>query len=137
MSLVKYNPFNTLDHFFNNSIADFIGSDFVNSHPSVNIIDSGKAYRIELAAPGRSKEDFSINIEKDQLSIAIEKKAAPLQEDEKYTRREFAYAAFKRSFNLGDHVEKDNISASYENGVLLISVPKKDDMLIKKTIEIS
>ncbi len=138
MSLIKYSPLQKVtDHLFNSNIADFIGSDSVNNHPSVNIIDTDKAYRIELAAPGRSKEDFNINVEKDRLVISIEKREENISEGSKYTRREFSYASFKRSFNLGEHVDTTNISAAYENGVLLINVPKKEEAVFRKTIEIS
>ncbi len=147
MNLIKYNPFDSkhhplhtiADHFFNGSIADFVGSDFVNNQPSVNILESDKDFKIELAAPGLEKKDFQLKVEEDQLKIAFEKKTKEATEDKKFTRREFSYSSFERTFNLNDEVDKNNISASYENGILNITIAKKeiDEKEIKRTIEIS
>jgi len=121
MNFLKYNLFgpnhhslNTIaDHLLNGSIADFVGSDFINSQPSVNVIETETDFRIELAAPGLEKEDFQLNIEKDQLKISVEN-------------------SFERSFNLSDKVDKNKISAIYENGILNILVPKREVEIIKK-----
>ncbi len=146
MNFLKYNIFgphnqslNTIaDHLFNGSIADFVGSDFVNSQPSVNVIETGKDFRLELAAPGLEKEDFQLNIEEDQLKISVEKKKEEAPKSENFTRREFAYTSFERSFNLSDKVDKNRISATYENGILNISLPKKEVEVVKKrSIDIS
>ena len=84
----KHHPINSIfDHFFNHSIGDFIGSDFVNNQPAVNIIEGEKDFRIELAAPGLTKEDFKISTEKNALKIAVEKKEDIANEKEKFTRR--------------------------------------------------
>lgn len=140
MNLLKYNhPLQAFsDHLFNTNIADFVGSDFVNNRPSVNIVEDEKSFRIELAAPGRDKDAFNINVDKDQLTISVNKKEEVLQEKEKFTRREFAYTSFERSFNLSDNVDKDNISASYKNGVLIVTLLKKEEhKAVKRNIEIS
>ena len=141
MSLIKYNPFVTkhpLNSFFNGDISDFIGSDFVNSQPSVNVIESDKEFKIEVAAPGLDKSDFDVKVEKDQLIISVEKEKEEVKENEKYTRREFAYSSFVRSFNLGDQINTEGINATYEEGILNILLPKKEEAIeVKRNIEIS
>jgi len=141
MSLLKYNShsINALaDHFFKGSIADFVGSDFVQSQPTVNVIETDKAFRLELAAPGLEKGDFHLNIEKNHLKISVKKEQEEMAEGEKFTRREFAYTSFERSFKLSDKVDQEAISASYEQGILNIHVPKKAAEIIqRRNIEIS
>lgn len=146
MSLIKYHPFtlnnqtfNTIaDHLFNGSISDFIGSDFVHSQPAVNITETNDAFKLELAAPGLEKEDFDLNIEDKHLKISVKKEKEETKEDQKFTRREFAYTAFERSFKLSDKVDLAKISATYENGILQVNVPKKEEaVVVKRNIEIS
>lgn len=146
MNLLRHNPFGSknhplntvVDHLFNGSIADFVGSDFVSSQPSVNVIESDKEFRIELAAPGLKKKDFQLNIEKDQLTISVEKKKEETVESDKFTRREFAFSSFERSFTLSEKVDKNKIAATYENGILNIIIPKKEiEEVSKRSINIS
>lgn len=141
MSLIKYNshPSSTLfDQFFNTNIGDFMGNDFFKNQPSVNVIESDDAFRVELAAPGLDKEDFAVQIEKDQLMISVEKEQDKVEEGEKFMRREFGYQKFQRSFNLGDQINTEGIGATYENGILVINLPKKEEaQVIKRNIEIS
>ncbi len=134
MSLVKYNSNNGLrgfdnffDTFFNNNLTDVIGSDNNISQPSVNVIETEDDYRLEVAAPGLGKEDFDVNIEDSSLTISAEVKKEEEETTEKYTRREFNYSAFKRSFNLPDTVNAENIAAAYENGVLTLTLPKREE----------
>ena len=137
---IKQHPLTAIsDHFFNGSIADFIGSDFVNSQPSVNITETEKEFKIDLAAPGLEKKDFVINVEKDQLTISVEKKKEETAENERFTRREFTYHSFERSFNLSKNVNKEGILAAYENGILSITLPKNEaaQAEAKRVIEIS
>ena len=94
--------------------------------PPVNIHDSGNAYHLELSVPGRSKEDFKISVENGLLTISFEKKEEAKQEDYKTIRREFSFKSFKRSFNLDDSVDANNIQAKYENGLLKLLIPKKE-----------
>ena len=91
--------------------------------PSVNVKETPEAYYLELLAPGRTKEDIKINIEKNLLTISYEKKNE--QNDEKYITREFNLQSFKRSFTLDDKVNSENIKAKYENGLLTLALPKK------------
>lgn len=94
--------------------------------PPVNIHETANAYHIELSVPGRSKEDFKIHVENGLLTISFEKKEEAKQEDYKTIRREFSYRSFKRSFNLDDTVDANNIQGKYENGLLKLLIPKKE-----------
>lgn len=143
----KFNPVHNtqsltkwVDTLFNTTLADVIGNDFTVTHPSVNIVDQDNHFLMELAAPGLEKSDFNIAIENDNLVISVEKKSEKEETEKgKFTRREFNYSAFKRSFYLDEKINREGISASYENGVLRITLPKKDETWKKpsaKTIEI-
>jgi len=94
----------------------------------VNIYETPDAYHLELNAPGRNKEDFKLNVEKGLLTIGFEKKEENKTEGQKTVRREFAYQSFKRSFNLEDGIDADNIQAKYENGLLKLVLPKKEQV---------
>ena len=96
------------------------------SFPPVNIHETANAFHIELSVPGRSREDFKINVENGLLTISFEKKEEAKQEDYKTIRREFSYRSFKRSFNLDDNVDSNNIQGKYENGLLKLLIPKKE-----------
>lgn len=146
MSLVKFNSFNrfpritkTFDNFFNDDLDFFTGRDFISSTPSVNIKENEDGYTVELAAPGLLKEDFKVNVEKDLLTISAEVKTESEEKTDKYTRKEFAYGSFKRTFTLPNTVESDKIDAKYENGVLNVVIPKKEEAKPKpaRAIEIS
>lgn len=101
--------------------------------PAVNIIENEKDYRIELAAPGMGKEDLKVSINgNDELVVSFERHSAKPENGEgqqkkgTYLRREFSYSSFRQSFVLPDDVEKQEIAASMENGVLTVELPKKD-----------
>ena len=110
--------------------------------PAINVIESEKDYKLELAAPGMTKEDFSVRIdEENNLVISMEKKAENKEEkkDGRYLRREFSYSKFQQTMILPDNVDKDHISAQVENGVLNIELPKLSEEEVKKpdrTIEV-
>ncbi|MEM6963538.1 MAG: Hsp20/alpha crystallin family protein [Bacteroidota bacterium] len=93
---------------------------------------------MELAAPGLDKGDFEINVDKDQLTISVKKETSNEVKEEKFTRKEFSYSTFTRSFHLPEGVKADAIEASYENGVLGIALPKKEEAkaLPARTIEV-
>jgi len=133
-SLSPLDPF--LDEIFGKSISDFIGSDFTYNQPSVNIIETETLYKIQLAAPGLEKTDFQIAIEKAYINISTAKNEEEKAEHGKYTRREFSYKSFKRSFKLPENADEDSIHAKYENGVLEIDILKKTIADQVKTIEI-
>lgn len=95
--------------------------------PSVNIRETNESFFIEAAAPGYNKEDFEIKVEKNLLSLSSERKFEHNEENGGYTRREFAYGSFKRTFTLPKSANTDAINANYVNGVLTIEIPKKDE----------
>jgi len=99
----------------------------INKVPGVNILETETDYKIELAAPGLTKEDFQINLKKDTLSVWAEKKVAETEEKKDYTRKEFDYFSFARSFVLPESVDGDQITAEYTNGILTITIGKKDE----------
>lgn len=105
--------------------------------PAINVIENEKDYRIELAAPGMSKEDFNIKLdEENNLVISMEKKNENKEEDKKngrYLRREFSYSKFQQTMILPDDVDKDAISASVEHGVLTVDLPKQTPEAVQKT----
>ena len=95
--------------------------------PAVNIIENEKDYQIEVAAPGMSKEDFKARLENDnELVISLEKKNEDKHEKKNYLRREFSYASFKQAFIIPDEVEAEGINAAMVDGVLKITLPKKE-----------
>jgi HSP20 family protein len=106
----------------------FWGRDMKNaaSNPATNIYETKDGFHIELMAPGRAKEDFQIDLDKNMLTIRFEKKESSEQTDLKTVRREFAIESFKRSFTLGEKVNIDGIQAKYENGLLSLWLPKQE-----------
>ncbi len=107
--------------------------------PSTNVMEDENAFRMELMVPGFSKKDIKINVEKNMLTISSEKHT---EKDEKqsevvFTRREFGHKDFCRSFELPETVDVENIKADYKNGILSITLPKKEEVKIKKEIQIA
>ncbi len=117
------------------------GSQMVNKMvPPVNIKETDKGFSVALMAAGFKKEDFNIEIDNDLLTISSEiKNEKAEQEEGKFTRREFNYSSFKRAFTLPESVNTDNINALYEDGILTIALPKKEEALpkAKRLIDIS
>lgn len=110
--------------------------------PAVNVKESPKEYTMDIAAPGIKKEFCRVNIDHDgNLVVAIENKLEHKEEDrkERYLRREFSYSNYQQAYTLPDNVDKENISAKVENGVLTISIPKlsaKEEAKTQRMIEI-
>lgn len=135
MKLVKYNPLATassvdslINDFFNRNLGHFVGGDDPLSTPAVNVIESDSGYRLEIAAPGLEKGDFSINLDKNLLTIAASKEQENEEkQDDKIVRREFSYSSFKRTFTLPENVKTEAIAASYDKGVLFVTLPKKEE----------
>ncbi|MDQ1138802.1 Hsp20/alpha crystallin family protein [Pedobacter agri] len=133
MTLVNFNnrTRNTAPYF--NNVFDSLFSDavtknkMVDKSPNVNIYENENAFIIELAAPGLKKEDFQINLKKDTLSVWAEVKKEETQVAKDFTRKEFDYSSFARSFNLPDTADGDRITAEYKDGILNINISKKDD----------
>jgi len=133
----------SLDKFFDEVLGNFEGvfgrdmNPISHSMPHVNVIDGETTYVLEIAAPGRSKSDFSINLEKDILSVETKKEEVTAsKKEEKFIRREFSKTSLKRSFNLPENVDKENISAKYVNGILSLEIPKIIEAEINQKIEI-
>jgi HSP20 family protein len=102
--------------------------------PAVNIKETDSSFGIELAAPGKTKEDFNIEIDHNVLTISSEEKSEKSEKEEtegKYTRKEFSYSSFRRAFTLPETVNTESINATYENGVLNVTLPKKEEALPK------
>ena len=99
--------------------------------PAANIKANEKDFELELAVPGRKKEDFNIEIEKDVLTISFEVKTEETENTATYTRREFSLRSFKRAFTLPDSVDVDKIDAAYVDGILKFTLPKKEEALPK------
>ena len=108
--------------------------------PAINVVESEKDYKVEVAAPGMKKEDFNIHLgENNELVITMEQKNENKEEHKKYLRREFAYSKFQQSFILPDDVEKEKISASVNDGILTIELPKhapEEKAKVNRVIEI-
>ena len=130
------------EDFFNKPLLDLfdggLSSRMINV-PAVNISERKDDYLVSLAAPGLKKEDFKIDVEGNLLTISSEKEEEKEEKDEKYTRQEYSYSSFERSFTLPDEVNKDKIDARYQDGVLELVLPKKEEakkMAISKKIAV-
>ena len=99
--------------------------------PAVNVTDNKDNYLVSVAAPGMKKNDFKINIEGNMLSINCEKEETKEEKEKKYTRKEYSYSSFSRSFTLPEDVLRQKIEATYEDGVLNVKLPKSEES--KKT----
>jgi len=149
MTLVKRNGSlfpSLIDDFFRTdllarpSLFDFDGDlgdlSLSTAVPSVNISESNKDYHFEVAAPGLEKKDFKIEVDNNTLTISSEKKEEKNEEKENYRRREFSYRSFSRSFQLPENSNPDKIDAKYDNGILKLSLPKKEVTISKPKKEI-
>lgn len=126
-----------LDEFFNRPVGNFVGSDVALTQAAVNVTESENELKLEVAAPGFDKQDFTVSIENDFLTISAKHEAKEEETKERYTRREFSVASFKRSFKLPKTVNQDAISAVYEKGILNVTLAKKEEAKpIVKTIQI-
>lgn len=147
MSLIKRNETNWLPSVFDDMFkTDWLGgttnvNSIGTSIPAVNIMETEDEFSVEVAAPGKTREDFNIELDNDVLTISSEEKKETETTDKKgrYTRKEFSYTNFKRAFSLPDTVDSEKIAASYKDGVLNISLPKKEEAKVqpKRMIEIS
>ena len=147
MSLIKRNEENWLPSVFDDMFkADWLGgtsnvNSIGTSIPAVNIQENDDMFLVEVAAPGKTREDFNIELDNDVLTISAEEKKEneTSEKNGRFTRKEFSYSNFKRAFSLPETVNSEEISASYENGVLLINLPKREEAKVqpKRMIEIS
>ena len=129
---------NNLNRFFNDDFWGFNGIDQQVNVP-VNLRETDQAYEMSLIAPGLRKEDFKLNVTDDLLTVSYEQKQEHNEENaqERWLKKEYRMQSFSRSFRLDDSVDVNKITASYDNGVLHLSLPKKENARrISKTIEI-
>ena len=127
-----------IDDFFNANW-NFEVPNYSHSLPAVNIKEADKEFTLQIASPGLTKEDFEVSFEDNVLSIEVVKKNNDKENNNDFTRFEFDYNSFKRSFTIPESVEINKIEASYLNGILNIILPKKKEALPvpKKLIKIS
>ncbi|WP_340066555.1 Hsp20/alpha crystallin family protein [Ascidiimonas aurantiaca] len=130
-----------IDSFFSSDLPSVFNSGFNTgiTLPKVNIMETADAYQVEMAVPGMKKSDFQIDLDNQLLSISTEVKQEEENKNNAYTRREFSYASFKRTFSLPESVDDSKIKASYNDGILSIHLPKKEEARQKpaRTIKIS
>ncbi len=105
--------------------------------PSANVVETPKEYNIELAAPGMERKDFNIEVENQCLTISAEKKEETKETEGDYTRREYSFNSFTRSFTLPENIKEGDIDAKYENGILKVHVPKAKETPVKATRKIA
>jgi HSP20 family protein len=145
MTLVKFNPDNkrnalmpgfndVFDSIFNDT---FFSDRMFSRIPAANISETADHYHVELAAPGLKKKDFKINLERNVLSISADQRLENKQEERNYTKREYTYSSFVRSFNLPESADENGIQATYVDGVLAIDIPKREEAkTVSRQIEI-
>ena len=136
MSLIKSNGNNfpslpaLFDDFFGRELFNWGNTNFSSTNttmPSVNIKESQDNFEVEMAAPGMQKSDFKISLEGNTLTISSQRQHEENKKEEGYSRREFSYQSFQRSFLLpNDVVDREGIVAKYENGLLLLTIPKQE-----------
>lgn len=137
-----YSSFPSLfDKFFEGNLMDWSTWNFADSSstlPAVNVKENNNEYAIDLAAPGLSKNDFKLNYENGRLTISSEKRENKEErEGDVITRQEFSYQSFQRSFNVPERVvNADKISAKYNNGILHVTLPKREEIKPKPAKEI-
>jgi HSP20 family protein len=131
------------DKFFEGNLMDWNNWNYSSTDttlPAVNVKEDNDSYMIEVAAPGMTKEDFKVDYENGRLTISSERKNESKEKDGNYTRREFSYQSFQRSFTVPENiVNGDKIAATYKEGILHISLPKREEVKPKpaRAIKIS
>ena len=137
MTLVKFNNghknhvvnpfFSDVYNLLNDSV---LGEKFAIRTPAVNIAETENEFEVELAVPGLKKDDFKINLEKNVLTISAEKKAEDVNENKKFSKREYSYSSFTRSFTLPQSADQNKIEADYTDGILKLIIAKKEEAKI-------
>jgi HSP20 family protein len=133
MSLMRFSTRypSVFDRLFYDDFPGWTGYNNLNANggfPSVNIRESGDGYEVEMAAPGLTREDFKIELNNDLLTISSERENNnTAAEGHQFTKREFGYRAFSRTFTLPETADSEKIEAKYENGILRLSIPKKEE----------
>ena len=133
MSLARFSDQypSLFDRFFENDLFDWSNRNYSATNttlPTVNIKESDDDFEVEVAAPGFAKEDFKVELTRDILTISSDKEINnEIKEGQQFTQREFSYQSFSRSFTLPNIVDSEKIGAKYENGILRINIPKKEE----------
>ncbi|MDH3650815.1 MAG: Hsp20/alpha crystallin family protein [Saprospiraceae bacterium] len=135
MNLIKVNSFlpvhaqmsDAIEVLLNRSVAEIVGSDVVNGLPRANVIEKEDAFQIDLAVPGFERSDFKVDVDKDLLTVKVEKDDGRTDEAKRlsWKRREFSYTSFTREFKLDKQMNREGIMAHYENGILSLQIPKE------------
>ncbi|XHR96043.1 Hsp20/alpha crystallin family protein [Mucilaginibacter sp. UC70_90] len=146
MTLVKFNADkknnSSLLPSFNDVFESIFNDSFFNDRlvarvPAANISETEDHYHVELAAPGLKKEDFKINLDRNVLNISVERQNESSDVQKNYSKREYSYSSFVRSFTLPDSANAENIEAAYTDGVLKIDIAKREEAkAIRRQIEI-
>ncbi len=127
-----------LNRFFNDDLLGY-GNIERQMYVPINLRETDKSYELALVVPGLHKKDFNLNVTNDQLTISYEQKEEEIQEDksEGWLRKEYMLKSFSRSFTLDDTIDQNKIEANYENGILLLTIPKKENaQRLSKNIEV-
>lgn len=129
-----------LDNLWSRDWMDWSNLNFSNTNttlPAVNVSETDDEFHIDLAAPGMKKEDFKIHLDDNVLTVSSERKEQKEEKNDYYSRREFSYQSFQRSFTLPEYkVERDKVAAKYVDGILHISIPKREEAKPKPAREI-
>ncbi len=138
MTLVKFNnghKAQLANPFFNDVYNLLSDSLFTDNHstfvPAVNVGETENQFEVELAVPGLKKEDFKINLDKNVLTISADKKAEAAVEGKKYSKREYSFNSFTRSFTLPESADHSKIEANYTDGILTLAIAKKEEAKIQ------
>jgi HSP20 family protein len=139
--MMRFSPYSPLSDLFQDLFGDSSKEkmEYKNYEcaPSANILENNQGFELQLAIPGIQKEDVKISLEKNILNVSSEKEAAKIDEDTRFTRREFVFGTFSRSFTLPDTIDTDKIGADFKDGILKITLPKRAETKISKEIKIS
>ena len=120
------------DDFFNDRVFNsFNNAKGHHKSPAVNIVEEDKEFRIEVALPGLARKDFNIEVEEDVLTLSSVEREKKEENEPHYTRREFGYRSYKRSFQLPETIDQERIQAKHKDGVLTISLVKKEEVVQK------
>ena len=136
----SFRPYKNVDSFFNQGLNNFWSNDSIIDVPQHNVKSTGESYIIELSAPGLEKDQFDISIEDNTLTIKVDRKKSTEQIDmlnPTYLKKEFSFEKFTRRFQLDKNISKDNLIATYVNGILSITLAKKNIVDSRKNIEIA
>ena len=139
MTLVKWSNHPIFSDLFDGMPTRNYHHNCESNRPAANIIENDDSFNIEFAVPGMDKDNFQIDLEQDNLTISASKEEEKKEDNVNYRRREFNYWNFSRSFRISDSIDVDGIKADYKNGILSISLPKKEEAKDKgpKNIKVS